>query len=237
MATLAFVHAVFLRTIKGTAIYDNSSLIVQRTFSVRNIINPTRSRDGQVTIVQDGVIIHVGQGHAVQVESNDLACGNGNVFLGILQQGDGVAGISGRNSISQRVVIRTCIGYRSILALNYSIGIVVFSRSGITSRTEVCALRLCLTICRIECHKDTTGDAQLGRTISTIGIVQVQHKFVSLGGIRILLLNAIGATLNIGRAGLNVYRMNVTDKGAVFNRQLRTFILNIHRVAIVLFGL
>ena len=34
-----------------------------------------------------------------------------------------------------------------------------------------------------------------------------------------------------------VYRMNVTDKGAVFNRQLRTFILNIHRVAIVLFGL
>lgn len=55
LATLTFVHAVFLRTIKGTAIYDNSSLIVQRTFSVRNIINPTRSRDGQVTIVQNGV--------------------------------------------------------------------------------------------------------------------------------------------------------------------------------------
>ena len=202
-----------------------------------DVIDCAVASDKQSAIIGDGVTADISQLIAVQVESNDLACGNGNVFLGILQQGDGVAGISGRNSISQRVVIRTCIGYRSILALNYSIGIVVFSRSGITSRTEVCALRLCLTICRIECHKDTTGDAQLGRTISTIGIVQVQHKFVSLGGIRILLLNAIGATFNIGRAGLNVYRMNVTDKGAVFNRQLRTFILNIHRVAIVLFGL
>ena len=88
MATLAFVLAVFLRTIKGTAIYDNSSLIVQRTFSMRNIINLARSRDGQVTIVQNGVILHVGQGLTVQIKGDGLALGNRDVLGHILQHGN-----------------------------------------------------------------------------------------------------------------------------------------------------
>ena len=119
LATLAFVLAVFLRTIKGTAIYDNSSLIVQRTFSMRNIINLARSRDSQVTIVQNGVILHVGQGLTVQIKRDGLARGNRDILGHILQQGDGSI-ISCLDSIGEGLVIGitdlgNCVGFAQFL--------------------------------------------------------------------------------------------------------------------------
>ena len=71
---------------------------------MRNIINPTRSRDGQVTIVQDGVIIHVGQGHAVQIERDGLVRGDGDIRGHIFQQGHGSI-ISCRNCIGEGLII------------------------------------------------------------------------------------------------------------------------------------
>ena len=65
---------------------------------MRNIINRTRSRDGQVTIVQNGVIIHVGQGLAVQVERERLTIRNSDILCHIPSQLDGrvVSGILDR---------------------------------------------------------------------------------------------------------------------------------------------
>ncbi|MBS5482041.1 MAG: hypothetical protein KHX88_02095, partial [Firmicutes bacterium] len=86
---------------------------------MRNIINLTRSRDGQITIVQNGVIIHVGQGLTVQIECHSLASRNGNIRSHIFQQGDSVV-VCCRDSIGEGLIISiadlgNCVGLAQFL--------------------------------------------------------------------------------------------------------------------------
>ena len=86
---------------------------------MRNIINLTRSRDGQITIVQNGVIIHVGQGLTVQIECHSLASRNGNIRSHIFQQGDSVV-VCCRDSIGEGPIISiadlgNCVGLAQFL--------------------------------------------------------------------------------------------------------------------------
>ena len=97
---------------------------------MRNIINLTRSRDGQITIVQNGVIIHVGQGLTVQIECHSLASRNGNIRSHIFQQGDSVV-VCCRDSIGEGLIISiadlgNCVGlaqgfHGAVLVLNVTL--------------------------------------------------------------------------------------------------------------------
>ena len=101
---------------------------------MRNIINLTRSRDGQITIVQNGVIIHVGQGLTVQIECHSLASRNGNIRSHILQQGNSLVVLRRRNSLCQRLII-------GIVNLSYRIGFTQLLNSAV--------LVLNVTLCNI----------------------------------------------------------------------------------------
>ena len=190
LATLAFVLAIFLRAIKSTAIYNNCSLIVQRSRTMRYIINSTLAVNGQSTIVADSMACNIRQFLAIQVKCNGLVSRNNNIFSCVFQQSNRAAISSHTNCICYRVIICTSICYCGVFALNNGIGSILLSGI-ITLCTEVCARIFCQTISRIKIIKGTARNNNLGLTNCTRCIIAVQHKLICLSCIWILLLNRI----------------------------------------------
>ena len=78
--------AIFLRAIKSTAIYNNCSLIVQRSRTVCHVINSTFiTVNRQSALIENGMAINIGQLMTSQVNRQHLISRNDNILCGILK--------------------------------------------------------------------------------------------------------------------------------------------------------
>ena len=82
---------------------------------------------------------------------------------------------------------------------------------------KVGAFALSFTVGGIEFFKCAAGDDNLGSALCAVLVIAVQHEFVSLGCVGILLLNGISTALNGQFTLIHIHGMDVADKGAIFN--------------------
>ena len=79
----------------------NGAVVVQNCLAMGDHIHHTAAgavQNGQGALIDDGVAGHIGQGLAVQVQGEDLAFGDGDIFCHISEHYDGIAvrGFHGR---------------------------------------------------------------------------------------------------------------------------------------------
>ena len=123
-----------------------------------------------------------------------------------------------------------CIANIVIVILN---SIVFLNHKAVIGK--VIALTFRFVVGRVKVLECTAGYIDVCCSVRAIGIIAVQNELITLCRIRIFLLNRVGSAFDISCSSKNIYSMDITNEGTIFDSNSCTF-LHINCIAVVFFG-